>query len=426
MCGGCRFQEGIRVQEAAQGCGAEGFRLQEGVRVQDGVPTWGRSLGCGIRPGAPAGPRAKAVISPQLSSNATSPVANNSTTPTSNVLAHISVAIFVVSFLLGMVGNGLVIWVTCFRMRRTVNSIWFLSLALADLLYSLLLPFYAAKTAASNQWAFGNFLCKAVGALLFLSMFASVFQLTLISVDRSLLVARPVWAQRFRTPRLAWGAAAVAWLLAGAFSAPYLVFLQVTCRGKRCFCVNNFGDEVTRMARQQALIVVRFVAGFLAPLLVITACHVVVMLRAGHRGRRPNRTAKVVAAVVLSFFFCWLPYHVFNFLHRSPSNRAAFKVGSSLAFSLTCLGCFLNPLLYAFLGRRFQEGLRGSSRARCASWEPMGHGGAMHAGIPWATLEQCMLGPQSLARTQCMLGAYGSHCRGACWELLPSLATPEQ
>ncbi|TFJ96520.1 acyltransferase [Platysternon megacephalum] len=300
----------------------------------------------------------------QLSGNATSPVANNSAPPTANVLDQLSVAIFVVSSLLGMVGNGLVVWVTCFRMRRTVNSVWFLSLALADLLYSLLLPFYAAATAAGNHWAFGNFLCKAVNSLLFLSMFASVFQLTLISADRCLLVARPVWAQGFRTPRWAWGAASVAWLLAGAFSAPYLVFRQVHARGERCICINNFGDGATRVVRKRALIVVRFVAGFLAPLLVITACHAVVMLRAGHRGRRPNRMAKVVAAVVLSFFLCWLPYHIFNFLHSSPSNRAAIKVGSSLAFSLTCLGCFLNPLLYAFLGRRFQEGLRGSSRAR--------------------------------------------------------------
>ncbi|KAH1179708.1 C5a anaphylatoxin chemotactic receptor 1-like [Mauremys mutica] len=299
-----------------------------------------------------------------LSGNATSPVANNSSTPTSNILDQLSVAIFVVSSLLGMVGNGLVIWVTSFRMRRTVNSIWFLSLALADLLYSLLLPFYAAKTAAANHWAFGNFLCKAVNALLFLSMFASVFQLTLISTDRCLLVAQPILAQRFRKPRWAWGAAGVAWLLAGAFSAPYLVFRQVLYRGERRVCSNNFGKGVTGEARKQALIVVRFVAGFLAPLVVITACHAVVMLRAGHRGRRPNRTAKVVAAVVLSFFLCWLPYHVFNFLHGSAGNRAAIKMGSSLAFSLTCLSCFLNPLLYAFLGRRFQEGLRGSSRAR--------------------------------------------------------------
>ncbi|XP_043391443.1 chemokine-like receptor 1 [Chelonia mydas] len=300
----------------------------------------------------------------QVSGNATPPVANISATHTSNVLNQLSVAIFVVSTLLGLVGNGLVVWVTTFRMRRTVNSIWFLSLALADLLYSLLLPFYAAKTAADNQWAFGNFLCKAVNSLLFLSMFASVFQLTLISADRCLLVARPIWAQRLRTPRWAWGAAGGAWLLAGAFSVPYLVFRRVSCQAERCRCVNNFGEGATGVARKQALIAVRFVAGFLAPLLVITACHAVVVLRAGHRGRRPGRTAKVVAAVVLSFFLCWLPYHVFNFLHGSPRNRAAIRVGASLAFSLTCLGCFLNPLLYAFLGRRFQEGLRGSSRAR--------------------------------------------------------------
>ncbi|KAM9114320.1 prostaglandin D2 receptor 2-like [Pangshura tecta] len=300
----------------------------------------------------------------QLSGNATSPVANNSSTATSNILDQLSVVIFVVSSLLGLVGNGLVVWVTSFRMRQTVNSIWFLSLALADLLYSLLLPFYAAKATAGHHWAFGNFLCKAVNTLLFLSMFASAFQLTLISIDRCLLVARPILAQRFRKLPWARGAAGMAWLLAGAFSAPYLVFRQVHYLGERCICINNFGKGETRVARQRALIVMRFVAGFLAPLTVITACHAVVMLRAGQRGRRPNRTAKVVAAVVLSFFLCWLPYHVFNFLHGWAGTSAAITVGSSLAFSLTCLSCFLNPLLYAFLGRRFQEGLRGSSRAR--------------------------------------------------------------
>ncbi|KAG6921068.1 chemerin chemokine-like receptor 1, partial [Chelydra serpentina] len=196
-------------------------------------------------------------------------VGNASDTSATDILNHISVAVFVVSSLLGLVGNSLVVWVTNFRMRRTVNSIWFLSLALADLLYSLLLPFFATKAAtADGAWVFGNFLCKAVNSLLFLSMFASVFQLTLISADRCLLVARPVWAQRFRTLRWAWGAAGGAWLLAGAFSAPYLAYRKERCSAKRCICINDFGAT-----RKQTLIVVRFVAGFLAPLLVITACH---------------------------------------------------------------------------------------------------------------------------------------------------------
>ncbi|XP_067401973.1 prostaglandin D2 receptor 2-like [Emydura macquarii macquarii] len=301
----------------------------------------------------------------QASGNTTAPAANSSATPvTTIILSQLSVLIFVVSSLLGLVGNGLVVWVTSFRMRRTVNTVWFLSLALADLLYALLLPFYAAKTAMNGQWAVGGFLCKAVNSLLFLSMFASAFQLTVISADRCLLVTRPVWAQRLRTPLRACGAAAGAWLLAGAFSAPYLAYRQVKCQGDRCYCFNQFGKGAAGVAQKQRQIVVRFVVGFLVPLLVITACHVAVVLRAGHRGRRPSRTAKVVAAVVLSFFFCWLPYHVFNFLHGSAGGLAAVKVGASLAFSLTCLGCFLNPLLYAFLGRRFQEGLRGSSRGR--------------------------------------------------------------
>ncbi|KAG6921067.1 complement C5a receptor 1, partial [Chelydra serpentina] len=94
-------------------------------------PSWER--------GALAGPRAKAVASPQLSGNATPTVGNASDTSATDILNHISVAVFVVSSLLGLVGNSLVVWVTNFRMRRTVNSIWFLSLALADLLYSLLL-----------------------------------------------------------------------------------------------------------------------------------------------------------------------------------------------------------------------------------------------------------------------------------------------
>ncbi|XP_075764332.1 C5a anaphylatoxin chemotactic receptor 1-like [Pelodiscus sinensis] len=297
----------------------------------------------------------------QVSGNTTSP---RNQSAGSDALNQVSVAIFVISFLLGLVGNSVVVWVTCFRMHRTVNTVWFLSLALANLLYSLLLPFYAAQTVAGGYWVFGNFLCKVISSLLFLSMFASAFQLTLISADRCLLVTRPVWAQRVRTPCLAWGAAAGAWLLAGAFSAPYLFFrfVKETKEGG-ARCINDFGSKEVKERRKQALISVRFVIGFLVPLLVILACHAVVALRARHRGRRSSRTAKVVAAVVLSFFLCWLPYHVFNFLQGWKDKPEVVKMGSSLAFSLTCLGCFLNPLLYTFLGRRFQEGLRASSRS---------------------------------------------------------------
>lgn len=52
----------------------------------------------------------------------------------------ISVVIYVVSFVLGIIGNGTVIWVTAFKSKRTVNSIWLLNLAMADLVFVLFLP----------------------------------------------------------------------------------------------------------------------------------------------------------------------------------------------------------------------------------------------------------------------------------------------
>ncbi|RMC22662.1 hypothetical protein DUI87_00338 [Hirundo rustica rustica] len=43
-------------------------------------------------------------------------------------------ALYAAVFLLGVAGNGAVLWVTAAELRRTVNGVWFSHLALADLL----------------------------------------------------------------------------------------------------------------------------------------------------------------------------------------------------------------------------------------------------------------------------------------------------
>lgn len=48
--------------------------------------------------------------------------------------------IYLAVFLVGVPGNALVVWVTAFEARRTVNAVWFLNLAVADLLSCLALP----------------------------------------------------------------------------------------------------------------------------------------------------------------------------------------------------------------------------------------------------------------------------------------------
>ncbi|KAM6995175.1 LOW QUALITY PROTEIN: uncharacterized protein LKV04_007410, partial [Tautogolabrus adspersus] len=47
--------------------------------------------------------------------------------------------VYCLAFVLGVLGNGVVIWVTGFKIR-SVNTIWFLNLAVADFLFTAFLP----------------------------------------------------------------------------------------------------------------------------------------------------------------------------------------------------------------------------------------------------------------------------------------------
>ncbi|XP_023275617.1 chemokine-like receptor 1 isoform X2 [Seriola lalandi dorsalis] len=131
-----------------------------------------------------------------------------------NYLAIATMVIYSVIFLVGTMGNGLVIYVTGCRMKKTVNSIWFLNLALADFLFTAFLLFMIISVSQDYQWHFGHFMCKLNNFVGVVNMFASVFLLMAISLDRCLSIWVVVWAQNKRTTRKAQIITAVIWVAA--------------------------------------------------------------------------------------------------------------------------------------------------------------------------------------------------------------------
>ncbi|XP_042322481.1 C3a anaphylatoxin chemotactic receptor [Sceloporus undulatus] len=147
-----------------------------------------------------------------------------------------SLIILSLTFLLGLPGNGLVIWIVTLKMQRTVNTVWFLHLAVADFVCCLTLPFTVVQLILHYHWPFGWFFCKIIPTGILLNMFASVFLLTTISIDRCLVVMKPVWCQNHRTVRLASGVCASIWFLAFAMCCPAFFYRETS--------VDEFGNSI--------------------------------------------------------------------------------------------------------------------------------------------------------------------------------------
>ena len=96
-------------------------------------------------------------------------------------------------FLVGVPGNAMMAWVTWKEARQRVSAIWFLQLAVADLLCCLSLPILAVSVAHKGHWLYGAVGCRTLPSVILLSMYASVLLLATLSTDLCLLALRPIW-----------------------------------------------------------------------------------------------------------------------------------------------------------------------------------------------------------------------------------------
>ncbi|NWX23036.1 C5AR1 protein, partial [Aegotheles bennettii] len=279
--------------------------------------------------------------------------------------------LYALIFLLGVLGNGAVIWVTGFELRRTVNGVWFLNLSVADLLCCLALPFLALPLIRDHHWPLGGFACKLLPSLTILNMFSSVLLLMVISADRCALVTRPVWCQNHRTLALARGACGATWLLAGILTLPSFIFRTTRSDdfSKKTTCVLDYAAVGSHQRLTELLTATtRFIFGFLVPFVVITVCYSLLLARVHSKGfARSQKAIKLILVVIVSFFVCWLPYHVVGLIlasthpHSSLFKRAqeADPIVAGVAYINSCI----NPIIYVIVGQDFKDKFQRSWRA---------------------------------------------------------------
>ncbi|KAM5297756.1 N-formyl peptide receptor 2-like [Glossophaga mutica] len=277
-----------------------------------------------------------------------------------------------ITFVLSILGNGLVIWVAGFRMARTVTTLIYLNLAVADFLFAATLPFFMVVSAREGQWPFGCLLCKLINFLGDTNLYASVFFTAFIALDRCICVLCPIWAQNHRTVSLAIKLIIVPWILAAVFNLPVLIlFTTQKDEENNVYCGVNLEiwGNITEEEKEHRLFtliktlgITRFVIGFTFPMSIIAICYGLVAVKICKKGMtNSNRPFWVLTAVVATFFICWFPCHLCILLCALWIREIVEGKYKTLLYlrGLTGLLAFfnssINPTLYVFQGKDFQK-----------------------------------------------------------------------
>ncbi|XP_013860181.1 urotensin-2 receptor [Austrofundulus limnaeus] len=240
-----------------------------------------------------------------------------------------------------------------------------LSLALADLLYLFTAPFIVYNSLVS-EWAFGELGCRLILSLDFLTMHASIFTLTAMSLDRYRAVAHPLRTSSSSSSNLL--RVGLAWGLAVALSLPMMITLHLEDgeNHKGQLCVPAWDEQSSKV-----YLSVLFCTSILGPGLAIGALYATLgrlywvsqtrpAWAAGNNSACPPRAPKpkvllLILGIVLAFWACFLPFWIWQLLPLyQPDMLPAVPVGTQVTVNriltgLTYGNSCVNPFFYTLL-----------------------------------------------------------------------------
>jgi neuropeptide Y receptor len=143
------------------------------------------------------------------------------------IFSTLIISCYCIIFLLGLIGNSLVVFVVCNnKSMQSVTNVFITNLAVSDIFMCLLcVPFTPISFFMAN-WPFGKFLCHLVPFSLGVCVYVSTLTSLAIAIDRYFVIVHPF------KPRMKLGVCllliAVVWVVSISISLPLAIYYKYT------------------------------------------------------------------------------------------------------------------------------------------------------------------------------------------------------
>lgn len=273
-------------------------------------------------------------------------------------------AFYAVVFVLGLLGNFLVIIIVAARRdRRTANDVFILNLAISDLMYLFVcLPTNVYMMFADIQY---DLFCRLIWPLMTVTVNLSIFTLTSMAVFRCYVILNPFKPEMRHRYVFLWILGI--WLLGLILVIPLLLVTKPKLAEPQG-CTEVWPSFQYRQAYTAGL----FVLQYMLPLTIIAVAYVRIGLDLVRQGRHqvPDHMAnqerrrenmqviKTLATIVILFAICMLPAQLAWLLHdfAYDDNESLITFLFSFSPSLLYFHSCLNPIAYGTLTKHFRRG----------------------------------------------------------------------
>ncbi|XP_026549934.1 proto-oncogene Mas-like [Notechis scutatus] len=230
----------------------------------------------------------------------------------------------------GIIGNGIVIQLLHFQIKRNPFTVYILNLAVADtgtLLFLFISAILHLTTEVSFPEIIEGLLCTYC---------TGQFLLTIISIDRCLAVFFPIWHRCHQPPYLSTILCAFSWITSILFCTIHYTLIRVTGL-----------QELLRFSFHFLILIFTTVC---IPIMVVSSLALFIK---GYLKSQMRKRGKLLKAILLALFF----FLIFSippsaiYLNDIISKRKCFHF-IPYGYLCACLNSSVNPLIYFLLGRR--------------------------------------------------------------------------
>ncbi|KAM9859532.1 neuromedin-U receptor 2 [Aulostomus maculatus] len=297
-------------------------------------------------------------------------------------------SVYILIFFTGLCGNLLTCAVIAkHKKMRNPTNLYLLSLAMSDLLVLLFgMPLEIYDLWQNYPFPFGEGGCYFKTFLFETVCFASILNVTALSVERYIAVVHPLKTRYLSTKQHAKQVIAVVWVVSmicaipntslhGIFYLPERIEESAICTVLKPLWIYNLVVHITT------------VCFYFVPMMVISVLYLLMGLHLGREKRecsgnpgrnssgktqmkisvekgRRRQVIKMLSIVVAVFGVCWAPFHIERLLWSSISQwtdlmHSVYQYVHILSGILFYFSSAVNPIIYSLLSTRFRESFRG-------------------------------------------------------------------